>query len=475
MSDMTRRKVNTIIAAIIVVLLMSISIGYSALSQSLTISGSSSYQFNVAAINLSYDNTATEVNCQDAQCMIDCLANKSLCPLPSIYTTVKTAITTNGRGSTYSGSHQDSVDGSGTKAIYYYTNGTYNNVIFGNFCWKIVRTTDTGGVKIIYNGTKSASNTCTATGSSTQIGTYSYANSSYVTSPPAVGFMLDNSTAIPIKSGTVSGAIYGTTISYNVPNDKFSLSSTGSSLNTTHHCSCGSSSSSCSPPARYYFTSSSYVELGSAVFQRSSSALLNAWFVNSDINKNSSNAKTRLENWYSSNMTTYTQYLEDAVWCNDRSYANTGNYISSNNGWNPNGGLLSNPSGEWYAFLNFRGSVALKGTSYQQNLDCPNVTDRFAVGNTSAKLTYPVGLITAQEGYFGTTSVFNTGAVYWTMTPCSIDDAAPRMRRIDETGDVVCERVNQSYGIRPVISLKGSNIVSSGTGTTSSPYIITPN
>ena len=37
--------------------------------------------------------------------------------------------------------------------IYYYTgNVENNNVLFGGFCWKIVRTTDTGGVKIVYNG-----------------------------------------------------------------------------------------------------------------------------------------------------------------------------------------------------------------------------------------------------------------------------------------------------------------------------------
>ncbi len=36
----------------------------------------------------------------------------------------------------------------------YYFNGavTNNNVLFGGFCWKIVRTTETGGIKMIYNG-----------------------------------------------------------------------------------------------------------------------------------------------------------------------------------------------------------------------------------------------------------------------------------------------------------------------------------
>ena len=39
------------------------------------------------------------------------------------------------------------------KPVYYYKgNVENNNVLFGGFCWKIVRTTETGGVKIVYNG-----------------------------------------------------------------------------------------------------------------------------------------------------------------------------------------------------------------------------------------------------------------------------------------------------------------------------------
>lgn len=39
-----------------------------------------------------------------------------------------------------------------TYPIYYYRGQVNNNAKFAGFCWKIVRTTDTGGVKIIYNG-----------------------------------------------------------------------------------------------------------------------------------------------------------------------------------------------------------------------------------------------------------------------------------------------------------------------------------
>ena len=55
--------------------------------------------------------------------------------------------------------------------IYYYRgNITNNNMIFGGFCWKIVRTTETGGTKLIYNGVPDNSGHCTAEGDATEIG-----------------------------------------------------------------------------------------------------------------------------------------------------------------------------------------------------------------------------------------------------------------------------------------------------------------
>ena len=61
----------------------------------------------------------------------------------------------------YTGEHKDSFTENGTQKIYHWyipknTNGNIiknkNNVIFANHCWQMIRTTDTGGVKLIYNG-----------------------------------------------------------------------------------------------------------------------------------------------------------------------------------------------------------------------------------------------------------------------------------------------------------------------------------
>ncbi len=72
----------------------------------------------------------------------------------------------------YTGNHQDSMDASkSTQKIYYYygsnaTNGTAildkNNVLFAGQCWQMIRTTDTGGVKMIYNG-EAVDNQCLST------------------------------------------------------------------------------------------------------------------------------------------------------------------------------------------------------------------------------------------------------------------------------------------------------------------------
>ncbi len=55
------------------------------------------------------------------------------------------------------------------EVYYYYGEAANNNVIFGDYCWKIVRTTDTGGVKLLYNGLPSEDGKCANTGNASQL------------------------------------------------------------------------------------------------------------------------------------------------------------------------------------------------------------------------------------------------------------------------------------------------------------------
>ena len=67
------------------------------------------------------------------------------------------------------GTTMDTYDGRGTKDVCYYTSttsddlaGQNGNVLFGGYCWQIIRTTDVGGVKLLYNG-KAENNQCLTT------------------------------------------------------------------------------------------------------------------------------------------------------------------------------------------------------------------------------------------------------------------------------------------------------------------------
>ncbi len=65
----------------------------------------------------------------------------------------------------------------GKVPVYYFrgdADKVNNNIIFNNMCWKIIRTTETGGIKIIYNGTPIDGKCETQTGEATQIGTSSF-------------------------------------------------------------------------------------------------------------------------------------------------------------------------------------------------------------------------------------------------------------------------------------------------------------
>ena len=102
-----------------------------------------------------------------------------------LYDTLRDELTTElTKETTYN--HHDSFTEEPTHKIYYWYSkigdDTRNNqiqekrnVIFGNFCWQTFRTTDTGGVKMIYNGVPT-NGQCNATGAAATIGSSKYNN-----------------------------------------------------------------------------------------------------------------------------------------------------------------------------------------------------------------------------------------------------------------------------------------------------------
>ena len=121
------RKKKRMITSAIILLVVFLSVGYSVFSTNLAIDGT----LNVSK----YDRT--------------------------LYKVLKDAANEGTYAKEYTGNHQDTMAGVGSEKIYHWwadnnTNGTAildkNNVIFADHCWQMIRTTDTGGVKMIYNG-----------------------------------------------------------------------------------------------------------------------------------------------------------------------------------------------------------------------------------------------------------------------------------------------------------------------------------
>ena len=102
--------------------------------------------------------------------------------------------------------------------------------------------------------------------------------------------------------------------------------------------------------------------------------------------------------------------------------------------------------------------------------------DEFEHGNGA--LTYPIGLISADEAMFAgipwsgsnSNNYLYTGQTYWTMSPSSYSGSSARVFSVFSSGDLFGDGVvNNSDGVRPVINLK-SAIAISGSGTTGDPF-----
>ena len=196
---------------------------------------------------------------------------------------------------------------------------------------------------------------------------------------------------------------------------------------------------------------------------------------NNRLNTNNSTIKTYVDNWYKNNLTAYTKYLsKDAVYCNDRNLA----------------------SGQTYSTTKSFDYAPLERiyTNKQPTYNCTNMSDAFSVNNTSAKLDYPVGLMTIDElSYAGGEGGITLDAPYtWYYTNAngkSITGSEPFRSfspsgwggyRSDvlgvvgsgEPGYLLSYGVADSLVVRPSISLSSCNLISRGDGSPENPYVV---
>ena len=346
--------------------------------------------------------------------------------------------------------------------VYYYKgNVQNNNVLFAGFCWKIVRTTETGGVKIVYNGVQK-DGSCNNTGTDSKIGASIFNNDS--NSPAYVGYMLN--TVYPYSSKSMSSQsniVFGNSFTYN--NGTYTLTDTktvatwyiGYNTINNNHYTCMTTGTTCSSIYYVYYTSASYAYYITLANGKSVNDALNEMLYADDVNKNDSTIKVYIDSWYESNIKDkYDNKLEDTVFCNDRSTTSLG-------GWNPNGGDTT----QYLRFKNY--------DTNNQSLVCANETDRFSHGNTKAYLKYSIGLLSEPElrlaGY-GSNHYFNNGQHVWLASPNHLDFGVAYVRLASSGVFSDGGAVYGSSGVRPSVSLKPNTEFTDGDGSFTNPFVI---
>ena len=193
----------------------------------------------------------------------------------------------------------------------------------------------------------------------------------------------------------------------------------------------------------------------------------------------SSTIKTNVDKFYTDKLSSYVSKLDTNVgFCGDRSNLNqqsgvgTGTVITYNKGY-------------------------LRVAENESTLTCENTSDYYTVISASSgnkKLSYPIGLITADEvmlaGHAGgvfdgsynhqkknNSSYLVTGNHFWTMTPAGfyipfgLDYWFAFALSLDGLGAFDGDTVNYSYTVRPVINIR-SNMTITGTGTMTDPFAV---
>ncbi len=250
---------------------------------------------------------------------------------------------------------------------------------------------------------------------------------------------------VPTQIVSSGPSKYGTNVTYS--DGVYTLVSPYYSYNDAHHYTCGTGADQCEK-VYYAFYNNYFIELNDG---RNINDVLKDMLNADDVNKEDSTVKAAVDDWYSHNMTDYTEYLEDTIFCNDRSVYSLG-------GWKSDGGSIS-------------GNAKITFTpNHEYHLTCSNETDQFSLSNPKAKLTYPVGLITEAElRLVGNPNVMKTGEYYWTSSPLWYGIVS-YISVASAYGGYHNYAPSTELGVRPVVSLKSNVIFNSGDGSKEHPY-----
>ena len=195
-------------------------------------------------------------------------------------------------------------------------------------------------------------------------------------------------------------------------------------------------------------------------------------------NTTDSTIKEFIDSWYQNNLINYTKYLStSAVYCNDRSLG-TGQTYSASSKFN-------------FAPY-YRMDWDTAGAKANPSYNCTDIRDAFSVDNTSAKLDFPVSLMTADEiAFAGGVSrakmntpyawfMSNSAGVkvpshsWWSLSPGIWNGSYSCVWDWNSSNADLRNNIagGSPLAVRPAISLKSCTLYNAGDGSATNPYTI---
>ena len=316
---------------------------------------------------------------------------------------------------------------------YYFRGAVTNNYVeFANKCWRIVRVTGDGSVKLTLfnNNANGKTNPCAEANDSGDAAIIGESKFNYAHGDNAfVGLMYGN---VGCSNGT------------------------------------SNSQRSCTRAGGTWTASTSYA--------------------NAHANINKSTILKYLEEWYDNNLSSYDNYIADTIWCNDKSTVKDTSFNPfglSNLGTNYGYGLNANYYGATKRIMDNSG-LFLAGNP---SLICPNddlggKLSKYTVNDTTngnGALDKKIGLLTADEVVYAGGGNVNYSyyllkntedTFWWALYPFGFYGDGAFVWLVNGDGNNVRDVVNGSFGVRPSLSLQSGVKISSGNGSATSPYKI---
>ena len=317
---------------------------------------------------------------------------------------------------------------------YYFRGAVENNYVeYANMCWRIVRVTGDGSIKLVlynYNGltstnnTRSSSTPCNVTGD-----TYAYARYEGDTYKSKFNSSDNDNAYVGFMYGTAGASSY-------------------------------------------------------AVAQ----ANTNASTILTNLNKWYTNVLSKQANFNDSQ-------LADTIWCNDKSVVTDTAFNPDSFSLGTNYGYAKNAN-YYGAVKRLLQASSLNAGGTGPSLICPNDSNggklsKFTVrdttyGNGALSSYAKVGLLTADEiafagGVFNTSNLkyyirgnTNSNEKWWTLSPYAFTGTFTRVLTVDDyrNSPLSYYRVDYSGGVRPSLSLQSGVKISSGVGSATNPYKI---